>query len=97
VLTVAELRIGVLLADDPTTRAARLRTLETATADHEPLPVDSRVVETFALLVAQLRSAGRNPRVIDTLIAATAVAHGAAVASQDDDFDDLPGVTVLEV
>ncbi len=97
VMTVAELRIGVLVAADPTTRAARLRTLESATRDHDPLPVDDAVAEHFARLVAQLRDVGRNPRVIDTLIAATAIAHGAAVATQDADFDDLPGVEVVRV
>lgn len=97
IVTIAELRIGVLLADDPEMRAARLATLESATRDHQPLPVDDAVAEEFARLVAVMRSAGRNPRVMDTLIAATALAHGALVASQDDDFDDLPGVSVVKV
>lgn len=97
VLTIAELRIGVLVAADPSDRAVRLSTLESATRDHDPLPVDDAVAEHFARLVAQLRAAGRKPRMIDTLIAATALAHGAAVATQDDDFDDLPGVDVLRV
>lgn len=97
VITVAELRLGVLAADDPSVRAGRLAALEVATRDHLPLPVDDRVADQFARLVAQLRMAGRNPRVVDTLIAATALAHGAAVATQDDDFDDLPGLTVLKV
>jgi len=97
VITVAELRIGVLTAEDPTVRSARLATLESATRHHLPLPVDDPVVEQFARLVALLKPAGKNPRVMDTLIAATALAHGAVVASQDDDFEDLPGVTVLKV
>ncbi len=97
VITVAELRLGVLAADDPSVRASRLAALEVATRDHLPLPVDDRVADQFARLVAHLRMAGRNPRVVDTLIAATALAHGAAVATQDDDFDDLPGLTVLKV
>lgn len=97
VLTIAELRIGVLVAGDPGDRAVRLSTLESATRDHDPLPVDDAVAERFARLVSQLRAAGRNPRVIDTLIAATALAHGAAVATQDADFDDLPGVDVVRV
>lgn len=97
VITVAELRLGVLVADDPIIRATRLATLEVATREHRPLPVDDRVVDHFARLVAQLRTARRNPRVLDTLIAATALAHDAAVATQDDDFDGLPGLTVLKV
>lgn len=97
VLTIAELRIGVLVAADPSDRAVRLSTLESATRDHDPLPVDDAVAEHFARLVAQLRAAGRNPRVIDTLIAATALTHGAAVATQDDDFDNVPGLHVVRV
>lgn len=97
VMTVAELRVGVLVADDAATRALRLATLEAATRDHEPLPVDERVAEQFARLVALAKDAGRNPRVKDTLIAATALVHDAVVATQDDDFDGLPGVTVVRV
>ena len=85
------------MADDPGTRATRLATLEVATRDHMPLTVDEQVADQFTRLVAQLRMAGRNPRVLDTLIAATALAHEAAVATQDDDFDELPGLTVLKV
>lgn len=95
VMTIAELRLGVLAATDPNARAARLSTLDSATRDHDPLPVDDAVAEHFARLLAALRAAGRNPRMIDTLIAATALAHGAAVATQDADFDGLPGVQVV--
>ncbi len=97
VMTIAELRIGVLVAAGSAARALRLRTLESATRDHEPLAVDAAVAENFARLVALLREAGRNPRVIDTLIAATALAHDASVATQDAGFDALPGVSVLYV
>ncbi|MGI8532726.1 MAG: PIN domain-containing protein [Geodermatophilaceae bacterium] len=97
VMTIAELRIGVLVAAGSAARDLRLRTLESATRDHEPLAVDAAVAENFARLVALLREAGRNPRVIDTLIAATALAHDASVATQDAGFDGLPGVSVLHV
>jgi len=33
----------------------------------------------------------------DSWIAATAIAHGIPVVSQDDDYDDIPGMTVLRV
>lgn len=96
VMTLAELRVGVLVATDPEARARRLHTLEAASRERTPLPVDGAVAEHFAALVSRLRAAGRSPRVIDTLIAATALAHGASVVTQDDDFDDL-GVPVLKV
>jgi len=97
VITVAELRVGVLTADDPTVRSTRLATLESANRHHLPLPADEPVVEQFARLVALLTPAGKNPRVMDTLIAATALAHGAVIVSRDDDFEGLPGVTVVKV
>lgn len=97
VMTVAQLRIGVLVADDAATRARRLATLDVATRDHQPLPVDEHVAEHYARLVALARAAGRDPRVTDTLIAATALNHEAAVATQGDEFDELPGVRVIRV
>ena len=97
VISIAELRIGVLTADSAQTRARRLSTLEAALRDHEPLPVDESVAAAFAELVVMVRSAGRNPRILDSLIAATALAYGATVATQDDDFAGLPGVTILRV
>ena len=97
VMTVAELRIGVLRADDPIVRARRLASLEVARHDHAALPIDQDVADRFADLAAAVRGTGRNPRVIDTLIAATALVHGAAVATQDDDFDHLPGVEVVKL
>ncbi len=80
----------------PEARAKRLSTLEGAMTERAPLPVDQPVAEHFAALVSRLRAASRSPRVIDTLIAATALAHDATVVTQDDDFDDL-GVRVLKV
>lgn len=97
IITLAELRIGVLTATEAEVRARRLSTLESALRDHQPLPVDESVAEAFAGLVATVKAAGRNPRVLDGLIAATAIAHDAVVATQDDDFDDLPGLTVVRV
>ncbi|EQD44800.1 PilT protein domain protein, partial [mine drainage metagenome] len=57
VITVAELRLGVLVASDPVIRAIRLATLEAATRDNSPLPVNGQVADQFARLVWQLRVA----------------------------------------
>ena len=97
VMTVAELRLGVLRADDALARARRLSSLEVARRDHQALPVDEAVADRYAELVAEVLAAGRNPRIVDTLIAATALVHRAAVATQDADFDDLPGVDVIRL
>jgi predicted nucleic acid-binding protein len=97
VVTVAELHLGVLMAEDPTSRAQRLRTLSAVMALFDPLPIDSSVARAFAELVAEARREGRRPKIMDTWIAATAVAHGIPVYTQDDDFLAIPQVQVVRV
>jgi predicted nucleic acid-binding protein len=97
VVTVAELRLGVLLADDPAILAQRLRTLVEVQTRLEPLAADTAVAGTFAELVAEARRAGRRPKAMDAWIAATAVTHGLPLYTQDGDFDGLPLVQVVRV
>ena len=98
VATLAELELGVLLADSPAARARRLRTLGAVRATYDALPADEAVASAFAALVAAVRqSRRRNLRVQHAWIAATAAAHGVPVVTQDADFDDLPGIAVLRV
>lgn len=96
VITVAELRPGVLTALDLDARARRLRTLHLVES-LEPLPVDDSVAAMWAQLVAQLRDAGRKVPINGSWIAATAVAHGLPVATQDADYDGMPGVRVIRL
>ena len=97
VVTVAELHLGVLLADDPTIRAKRLRTLTSVQALFEPLPIDSAVARIFAEIVAEARRERKRPKIMDTWIAATAVTHDLPVYTQDDDFLTIPRVRVIHV
>lgn len=97
VVTLAELHIGVLTAEDPVTRAQRLRTLSEVERRFEPLPVDATVARQFAAMFADARRRGRRPQVLDLLIAATAAAHAVPVYTQDADFQDIPGVQVTLV
>lgn len=97
VVTVAELHLGVLLAEDPQIRAQRLRTLSSVERLFEPLPVDAAVARTFAEIVAEARREGKRPRIMDTWIAATAVTHGLPVYTQDDDFLAIPRVRTIRV
>lgn len=97
IVTVAELHLGVLLADDPAVRARRLRTLSSVEALFDPLPIGVEVARTFAELVAEARRLGRRPKVMDTWIAATAVTHGLPVYSQDEDFLAIPRVHAVRV
>lgn len=96
VVSVGELRLGVLAARDGPTRARRLETLSAA-AMLGPLPVDEQVAHSWAALRLALRDAGKAMPINDSWIAATAMAHGMAVASQDGDYDDIPGLRVIRV
>lgn len=96
VITIGELRLGVLSAALPDARARRLATLDRATA-LDPLPVTEAVAETWALLRVSLRSMRRSMPVNDSWIAATAMSLGVPVVTQDDDYRDVPGLQVIRV
>lgn len=96
IVTVGELRLGVLAAADGAIRAGRMATL--AYAERlDPLPVDDQVASAWAALRLALRDAGRRMPLNDSWIAATAIAHDLPVVSQDADYDDVPGLGVIRV
>jgi predicted nucleic acid-binding protein len=96
VVTIGELRLGVLAAVDGPTRARRLETLSRAEA-LEPLPIDLQVAHAWATLRLALRDHGRRMPLNDSLIAATAIAHHLPVVAQDPDYDGVPGLQVVRV
>lgn len=99
IVTVAELRAGVLGATDIETRDRRLATLERA-GRAAVFPIDHRVAETWAGMRAYLAASGGRVSVNDLWIAATAAANRMPVITQDRDFYALSGVnglTVIEV
>lgn len=96
VVTVAELEAGVLLAPDVATRASRLRTLRGA-ASLRPVAVDDRCAATWARFFATLGQAGRRTGVNDLWIAATAASLAVPVVTQDDGFDVLAELGLVEV
>lgn len=97
-VTIAELQAGVLAATDLATRARRLATLE-ALADIEVLSIDAEVAAAWAHMRVHLAEHRRrvNVNVNDLWVAATAVANGLPVVTQDDDFAPLAGVLELRV
>lgn len=97
VVTISELRYGVLAAADHATRAVRLSTLEAARRLGRPLVIDEAVGDELARLRAALKALGRAIKVMDAWIAATAIAHDAAVCTQDADFDALQEAGLLEI
>jgi predicted nucleic acid-binding protein len=97
VVTISELRYGVLAAEDHAQRAVRLSTLEAARRVARPLVVDEAVGDELARLRVALKAIGRTMKVMDAWIAATAMAHDAAVCTQDADFDAAHDAGLLEV
>jgi predicted nucleic acid-binding protein len=95
-ITLGELRLGVLQAKDPMAASRRLSTYQLAQR-FEALPVDSAVSDAWALLVSKLRAAGRKVPVNDSWIAATAIAHGIPVVTQDSDYDDMPDLEIIKI
>ncbi len=96
VITLGELRLGVLQAADPDAASRRLSTYQLA-QQFEALPVDDAVSDAWALLVSKLRAAKRKAPINDSWIAATAIAHQIPVVTQDDDYDDMPGLEVIKI
>jgi predicted nucleic acid-binding protein len=96
VVTVGELRLGVLVAAAGAARARRLETVSRAEA-LDPLPIDSRVAHAWAALRLALRDRGRRMPINDSWIAATAIAHRLPVVAQDGDYDEVPGLEVIRV
>ncbi len=92
VVSIGELQLGVLNAEDDSTRARRADTLALARAA-DTIPISEAVMVSWARLVADCKSAGihRAIRLTDSLIAATAVEHGLPVVTQDSDYTKIAG------
>lgn len=96
VVTLAELTIGVLMADD-VVRATRVATLTAVESTWDPLPIDAEVARTFARIAADLRSRRRKVPILDALVAATAIVEGVPIVTQDRDYDAITGLDVIRV
>lgn len=102
VVTIGELRLGVLSATDAAMRARRGDTLALAKSA-APIPLSESAMEAWARLVADCRAAGlqRFVKLTDSLIAATAVDLGLPVVTQDADYDQMarahPDLHVMSV
>jgi predicted nucleic acid-binding protein len=96
VITIGELRAGVLAAGDVSTRDLRLATLAEALR-FDAVPIDQPVAETWARLRLLLRDAGLRMPVNDSWIAATAMVLAVPVVTQDDDYVEVSGLWVIRV
>lgn len=96
VITVGELRAGVLVADEVQTRDRRLSTLAEVLR-LEPLPVDRTVADAWARLRVALRDAGQRMPVNDSWIAATAMGLKVPLVTQDEGYYELEDLTIIQV
>ena len=96
-VTLAELSVGPLVAENDAERAARQAHLQQAEADFDPLPFDAVAARAFGQVAADLRRAGRkaSARAYDALIAAIAVARGLPLYTVNP--GDFRGINKLEL
>lgn len=91
-ITVAELQVGVLLADDRH-RQARQSFLDQVLASVPIRDYDVEVAAAHAQLLVHVRELGEPRGAHDLIIAATARSSGRTVVTADQAaFDSLPGV-----
>lgn len=99
-ITLAELSVGPLVADNESERIARQAHLQQAEADFDPLPFDTPAARAFGGVAACLRRSGRkaSARSYDAMIAATALANGLPVYTcNPDDFAGIDGLEVVPI
>jgi predicted nucleic acid-binding protein len=96
VITLGELRLGVLQAKEPEAASRRLSTYQLAQR-FEALAIDESVADAWALLVSRLRAAGRKAQINDSWIAATAIAHHIPIVTQNADYDLMPDAEVIRI
>ena len=96
IITIGELRAGVLATNDVKIRDQRLATL-TAAMTLDPVSVDDDVAAQWARLRVLLRDSSQRMPVNDSWIAATAMALDVPIVTQDDDYIRLAELSVIRV
>ena len=96
-ITLAELAVGSLVAQEEDERVTRQAHLQQAEADFTPLPFDAAAARAFGGVAASLRRSGRktHARAYDAMIAATALANDLPVYTCNP--DDFKGIDRLQV
>ena len=95
VITVSELLHGVLRAEGAA-RTRRQAFVEHVLAGVEAIPITQRVARVHADIWSGLATRGEHVGAHDLWIAATAVAHGLAIATRNiSHFERIPGLRIL--
>ncbi|WP_084319201.1 type II toxin-antitoxin system VapC family toxin [Deferrisoma camini] len=98
-VTVAELRLGVEIADREDVRQRRQRALERLLTK-PVLPIDAMTGQVFGRLAAALRKrgSGHRRRVRDLWLASQAVQHGYFLLTRNQkDFEGIPELQLLTI
>jgi predicted nucleic acid-binding protein len=99
-VTLAELTVGPLVADDESERLERQARLLQAEADFNPIPFDDQAARAFGAVSANLRRMGRKStaRSFDAMIAATAISRGLPLfTANPHDFDGIDSLEIVPV
>jgi predicted nucleic acid-binding protein len=96
IITIGELRAGVLVAATVEARDRRLGTL-TAALGLDPVPIDDAVAAEWARLRVLVRETGQRMPINDSWITATAMSLKVPVVTQEDDFPDVEGLSITRV
>jgi predicted nucleic acid-binding protein len=96
-VTLAELRFGAEIAQDPGIHQRRLTALRRL-ARRPLLPIDGITGEIFGNLALQIKAAGRQHRyrVQDLWLASQALQHDCRLLTRNPrDFEDIPGLDLV--
>ena len=94
-VTVSELMLGIHRSDTAARRLRRENFLDALLDTIPVLPFDLRVARTYGRVWSELMGQGQMIGIHDAQIAATALAHGYAVLTDNvRDFERIPGLTV---
>ena len=96
IVTIAELRLGVLTSHSSTAQSLRLSTFLYASA-LDPIPIDNAIADAWAQLRISLRDTKTKMSVNDSWIAATAMTHNIPVITQDGDFTEGLGFDIIRI
>jgi tRNA(fMet)-specific endonuclease VapC len=99
-VTLAELAVGPLVAQDDRERARRQAHLQWAEADFVPIPFDAEAARVFGVVSTSLRKAGRKStaRRFDSMIAAIAIANDLPLYTCNPaDFEGIERLQVVPV
>jgi predicted nucleic acid-binding protein len=99
-VTLAELAVGPLVAENESERLDRQARLLQAEADFDPIPFDDQAARTFGTVSANLREKGPKAaaRSFDAMIAATAISRGLPLfTANPGDFEGIGSLEIVPV